>query len=143
VASLARGVPCLEAHALWGSARALLLAALVVETRRPTLVVTAGAPPRGRAARGPAVFPLPRPPPPPPSPAPPPRRAHPPGGASGGARPAPPRARRRAGALLLSLAPRRRHRHRGDSLGRLGAFPVPDRLRGANRTARRRRQRDP
>ena len=51
LAALAKGVPCLEAHALWGSARALLVAALVHETRRTALVVTAGQAERHRTTR--------------------------------------------------------------------------------------------
>src|SRR6266852_9542516 len=51
LAALAKGVPCLEAHALWGSARALLVAALVHETGRTGLVVTAGQAERHRATR--------------------------------------------------------------------------------------------
>src|SRR5262245_25033846 len=56
VAALARGVPCLEAHALWGSARALLIAALSRETRRTALVVTSGPAERHRTARDVAFF---------------------------------------------------------------------------------------
>jgi transcription-repair coupling factor (superfamily II helicase) len=49
-AALARGVPYLEAYGLWGSSRALLAAALVQETGRTALVVTAGQAERHRAA---------------------------------------------------------------------------------------------
>jgi transcription-repair coupling factor (superfamily II helicase) len=49
-AALAQGVPCLEASALWGAARALVIAALVHATDRTALVVTAGQAERHRMA---------------------------------------------------------------------------------------------
>jgi transcription-repair coupling factor (superfamily II helicase) len=50
LAALAKGVPCLQAHALWGSSRSLLVAALMYATRRTALVVTASEAERHRAA---------------------------------------------------------------------------------------------
>jgi transcription-repair coupling factor (superfamily II helicase) len=50
LAALAKGVPCLQAHGLWGSSRSLLVAALMQATRRTTLVVTASEAERHRAA---------------------------------------------------------------------------------------------
>jgi transcription-repair coupling factor (superfamily II helicase) len=50
LATLDKGVPSVQATALWGSSRALLVAALGRATRRTTLVVTAGEGERHRAA---------------------------------------------------------------------------------------------
>ncbi len=48
LAALAKGVPCLQADGLWGSARALVVAVLLRDTGRATLVLTAGSPERHR-----------------------------------------------------------------------------------------------
>src|SRR5712691_3152979 len=48
--ALVRGVPCLQADGLWGSSRALVLAALLRDTGRATLLLTAGSPERHRAS---------------------------------------------------------------------------------------------
>ncbi len=50
VAALAQGVPCLQADGLWGSSRALVVAAVLQETGRSALVLTPGPAPRHRAA---------------------------------------------------------------------------------------------
>jgi transcription-repair coupling factor (superfamily II helicase) len=49
-AALARGVPCLQADGLWGSARALVAAALVNETGRSLLILAPGTVERHRMA---------------------------------------------------------------------------------------------
>jgi len=50
-AALAEGVLCAQADGLWGSSRALVLAAILRETGRPILSLTASAADRHRAAR--------------------------------------------------------------------------------------------
>jgi transcription-repair coupling factor (superfamily II helicase) len=49
-AALVKGVPCLQADGLWGSARALVVAALLRDSGRGALLLTAGSPERHRAA---------------------------------------------------------------------------------------------
>src|SRR5712691_9719227 len=49
-AALAQGVVCLEAQGLWGSSRALVVAALVRDTGRPVLYLSPGTAERHRAA---------------------------------------------------------------------------------------------
>jgi len=55
-AALARGVPCLQTDGLWGSARALVTAALVSETGRPALLLAPGMPERHRMAEDARFF---------------------------------------------------------------------------------------
>jgi transcription-repair coupling factor (superfamily II helicase) len=55
-AVLARGYPCLEADGLWGSARALVAAALVKETGRSALLLASGMPERHRMAEDTRFF---------------------------------------------------------------------------------------
>jgi transcription-repair coupling factor (superfamily II helicase) len=55
-AAIARGVPCLQADGLWGSSRALVVAALLQETGRAALLLTGGAPERHRASLDLAFF---------------------------------------------------------------------------------------
>ena len=54
--ALARGVPCLQADGLWGSARALVAAALVSETGRPALLLAPGTAERHRMAEDARFF---------------------------------------------------------------------------------------
>src|SRR5512132_3335592 len=54
--ALARGVPCLQADGLWGSARALVIAALVNETARPALILAPGTVERHRIAEDARFF---------------------------------------------------------------------------------------
>src|SRR5216684_4531270 len=56
LAALARGVPCLRADGLWGSSRALVVAALRERTGRPILLLTPGPSPRHRMALDAAFF---------------------------------------------------------------------------------------
>ena len=55
-AALARGEPCLQADGLWGSARALVTAALVILTDRPALVLAPGTVERHRMAEDARFF---------------------------------------------------------------------------------------
>ena len=55
-AALARGEPCLQADGLWGSARALVTAALVILTGRPALVLAPGTVERHRMAEDARFF---------------------------------------------------------------------------------------
>src|SRR5215470_8837968 len=48
--ALAQGAACLEAQALWGSSRALVVAALLRDPRRPILYLSPGTAERRRAA---------------------------------------------------------------------------------------------
>ncbi|MGH7386815.1 MAG: hypothetical protein ACREKG_16665, partial [Candidatus Rokuibacteriota bacterium] len=50
LAALTKGVPCLRAEGLWGSSRALVVAALLQRTGRATLLLTPGPSPRHRMA---------------------------------------------------------------------------------------------
>ena len=56
LAALARGAPCLRADGLWGSSRALGVAALRQRTGRPILLLTPGPSPRHRMAQDAAFF---------------------------------------------------------------------------------------
>jgi len=56
LAALSRGVPCLRADGLWGSARALAIAGLLQRTGRPLLVLTPGPSPRHRMAQDTGFF---------------------------------------------------------------------------------------
>jgi transcription-repair coupling factor (superfamily II helicase) len=56
LAALSRGVPCLRADGLWGSSRALSVAALLQSTGRPILVLTPGPSQRHQLARDTAFF---------------------------------------------------------------------------------------
>ncbi|HET8579164.1 MAG TPA: transcription-repair coupling factor [Methylomirabilota bacterium] len=55
-AAITKGAPCLQADGLWGSARALVVAALLRDTGRPAVLLTAGAPERHRASLDLAFF---------------------------------------------------------------------------------------
>ncbi len=55
-AALSRGVPCLQADGLWGSARVLVAAALVKETGRPALILAPGTVERHRMAEDTRFF---------------------------------------------------------------------------------------
>src|ERR1700675_1844057 len=55
-AALTRGVPCLQADGLWGSARSLVAAALVSETGRAALLLAPGMPERHRMAEDARFF---------------------------------------------------------------------------------------
>src|SRR5262245_40077245 len=55
-AALTDGVLCARADGLWGSSRALVLAALARETGRPILATAASAADRHRAGRDAAFF---------------------------------------------------------------------------------------
>jgi transcription-repair coupling factor (superfamily II helicase) len=56
LAALPMGAPCLRADGLWGSSRALVVAALRERTGRPILLLTPGPSPRHRMARDTAFF---------------------------------------------------------------------------------------
>ena len=56
LAALAKGAPCLRADGLWGSSRALVVAALRERTGRPILLLTPGPSPRHRMAQDAAFF---------------------------------------------------------------------------------------
>ncbi|HEY5725598.1 MAG TPA: hypothetical protein VIX40_06540, partial [Methylomirabilota bacterium] len=56
LAALPKGAPCLRADGLWGSSRALVVAALRERTGRPILLLTPGPSPRHRMAQDVAFF---------------------------------------------------------------------------------------
>ena len=56
LAALSRGVPCLRADGLWGSARALAVAGLLQRTGRPMLVLAPGPSQRHQAAQDTGFF---------------------------------------------------------------------------------------
>jgi transcription-repair coupling factor (superfamily II helicase) len=56
LAALPKGAPCLRADGLWGSSRALVVAALRERTDRPILLLTPGPSPRHRMAQDAAIF---------------------------------------------------------------------------------------
>ncbi|HVC65745.1 MAG TPA: hypothetical protein VNF52_09705, partial [Candidatus Dormibacteraeota bacterium] len=56
LAALPKGAPCLRADGLWGSSRALVVAALRERTGRPILLLTPGPSPRHQMAQDAAFF---------------------------------------------------------------------------------------
>ena len=56
LAALSKGVPCLRADGLWGSSRALVVAAILQQAGRPILLLTPGPSQRHRVARDAAFF---------------------------------------------------------------------------------------